>query len=96
MLNLISNARDAIIERKHLDGKITITTSASCVMIEDNGGGIDESVLERIFEPYFTTKEQGKGIGLGLYISKMIVEQHMGGTLRVHNSAQGACFTLCF
>ncbi len=96
LLNLISNARDAIIERKHLDGKITMTTSASCVMIEDNGGGIDESVLERIFEPYFTTKEQGKGIGLGLYISKMIVEQHMGGTLRVHNSAQGACFTLCF
>ena len=96
MLNLISNARDAIIERKHLDGKITMTTSASCICVEDNGGGIDESVLERIFEPYFTTKEQGKGIGLGLYISKMIVEQHMGGTLRVHNSAQGACFTLCF
>lgn len=96
LLNLISNARDAIIERKHLDGKITMTTSASCICVEDNGGGIDESVLERIFEPYFTTKEQGKGIGLGLYISKMIVEQHMGGTLRVHNSAQGACFTLCF
>lgn len=96
LLNLISNARDAIIERKHLDGKITITTTASCVRIEDNGGGIDESVLERIFEPYFTTKEQGKGIGLGLYISKMIVEQHMGGALRAHNSAQGACFTLSF
>lgn len=96
LLNLINNARDAIIERKHVDGKITITTSASCVCIEDNGGGIDEGLLERVFEPYFTTKEQGKGIGLGLYISKMIVEQHMGGTLRVHNSAQGACFTLCF
>lgn len=96
ILNLINNAKDAIILRQRLGGRLLIILNASTITFEDNGGGIEESILERIFEPYFTTKEQGKGIGLGLYISKMIIEQHMGGTLRVHNGEHGACFTLCF
>ena len=96
ILNLISNAKDAIISHQRLGGNLIITLNASTITLEDNGGGIEESILERIFEPYFTTKEQGKGIGLGLYISKMIIEQHMGGTLHAHNSEHGACFTLCF
>jgi signal transduction histidine kinase len=66
-----------------------------CVLsIEDNGGGIPESIIERIFEPYYTTKQEGKGTGVGLYMSKMIVEQNMGGRLEVSNHAQGACFSI--
>jgi signal transduction histidine kinase len=51
-------------------------------------------VLGRIFEPYFTTKEQGKGTGIGLYMSKLIVEKHMDGFLSVENSQEGACFKI--
>ena len=57
-------------------------------------GGIDESVLERIFEPYFTTKEQGEGTGIGLYMSKIIIEKNMGGKLDVQNTERGAQFTI--
>jgi len=96
LLNLFSNAKDAIIAHKRRDGRILISLDASSITFEDNGGGIDVSILERIFEPYFTTKEQGKGIGLGLYISKMIIEQHLQGTLRAHNGDEGALFTIAF
>lgn len=94
LLNLLSNAKDAILRDVKVHGHISITLTPSCISIEDNGGGIEESVLERIFEPYFTTKEQGKGIGLGLYISKMIVEQHLGGTLCAENGEYGAKFSI--
>jgi len=96
LLNLIGNAKDAIIAHKRRDGQITISLLSSAITFEDNGGGIETSLLERIFEPYFTTKEQGKGIGLGLYISKMIMEQHLQGTLHAHNGDEGAIFTIAF
>ncbi|MCD8491029.1 MAG: ATP-binding protein [Geovibrio sp.] len=62
--------------------------------IEDNAGGIEEDLLERIFEPYFTTKPEGKGTGIGLYMSKMIVENSMPGRLYVRNTDKGACFRI--
>lgn len=96
LLNLFSNAKDAIVAHKRRDGRIVISLNASTITFEDNGGGIESSILERIFEPYFTTKEQGKGIGLGLYISKMIIEQHLQGTLRAYNGDEGALFTIAF
>ncbi len=96
ILNLINNAKDAIISHQRIGGKLLIRFDAPTLVFEDSGGGIDESLLERIFEPYFTTKERGKGVGMGLYISKMIIEQHMGGTLHAQNGEQGARFTLRF
>ncbi|MEA3512087.1 MAG: HAMP domain-containing sensor histidine kinase, partial [Campylobacterota bacterium] len=57
-------------------------------------GGIPQDVIERIFEPYFTTKEQGKGTGMGLYMSKMIIEDNMSGSLSVKNENDGAKFMI--
>lgn len=96
ILNLIGNARDAIIERDITGGVITIDYSDSdsyaVATIKDNGGGIPEGIIGEIFDPYFTTKEQGKGTGLGLYMSKMIIEEHMKGRIEVENTDGGAEF----
>jgi len=62
--------------------------------IQDNGGGINHKDINRIFEPYFTTKFHAEGTGLGLYMAKMIVESSMGGYLKVQNKDLGACFTI--
>lgn len=94
ILNLINNAKDAILSRNINQGVITITLTSAGITIEDNGSGIDVSILDRVFEPYFTTKEQGQGTGLGLYIAKMIVEQNMNGTLHVSNGEKGAKFSI--
>ncbi|MEA1983431.1 MAG: HAMP domain-containing sensor histidine kinase, partial [Campylobacterota bacterium] len=59
-------------------------------------GGIPQDVIERIFEPYFTTKEQGKGTGMGLYMSKMIIEDNMSASLSVKNGDDGAIFSIDF
>ncbi len=94
MLNLINNAKDILIERQIQNPYITI--QEPCIEISDNGGGIDKEVIERIFEPYFTTKEQGKGTGLGLYMSLMIIKDNMNGSIEVSNGAEGAVFSVCF
>jgi signal transduction histidine kinase len=96
LLNIISNAKDAILENNIQNGTIKITTGSNSVEIEDDAGGISFDILDRIFEPYFTTKDQGKGTGMGLYMCKMIIEQNMQGTLRVANSGLGAVFTIEF
>jgi C4-dicarboxylate-specific signal transduction histidine kinase len=59
------------------------------VTVRDNGIGISKEVQERMFEPYFTTKGPARGTGLGLYVSKMIVERDMSGTLTAHGMASG-------
>jgi len=97
ILNLISNARDAIDENNIKDGKIIVEDKQVgdevIITIKDNAGGVDESLLTRIFEPYFTTKEQGKGTGMGLYMSKEILE-HMAGSIECSNTNEGALFTI--
>lgn len=98
LINLISNACDAF-EGKEIDKKI-ITIKAlqkdgifEC-SIKDNAGGIPEDIIDQIFNPYFTTKEQGKGTGIGLDMSKRIVEKLLEGELTVHNDTDGAVFTI--
>jgi signal transduction histidine kinase len=98
ILNLLSNAKDALIEKKPQNAFIKI----ECIQdgdklllgIEDNGGGIKEESLGEIFEPYFTTKSDSAGTGIGLYMSKEIVENHMNGKLEVRNTGAGAKFTI--
>ena len=98
ILNLINNAKDAIIMSKIDDGVIDIKIikedDTISITVEDNGGGVDEKIIDRIFEPYFTTKDEGQGVGLGLYISKMIIEENMDGRLSVENSSRGAIFEI--
>ena len=94
ILNLLSNARGAIEEKNILEGSIRIRLferdGLGCVSICDNGGGIGTDVIDKIFEPYFSTKDMGTGIGL--YMSKMIIERSMHGTIEAHNIDGGAEF----
>ena len=88
--NSLENFKEQTIEKPC----ICITIEANRVSICDNGGGIDEEIVQQIFNPYFSTKEKKNGTGLGLYMAKKIVEQHHNGTLNMHNKNGGACFEL--
>ncbi|WP_417328607.1 sensor histidine kinase [Halarcobacter sp.] len=98
LINILNNAKDVILQRKIEDGTITIalikTNKNFKITIEDNAKGIEKDVLPKIFDPYFTTKHQFHGTGLGLYMSKIIVEKHLFGQLEVENTKKGAKFTI--
>jgi len=100
LLNLVQNARDAVSDRMEEDssvrGVIEVSVSErdglATVSVTDNGAGIPKDIAERIFEPYFSTKEEGKGTGVGLYMSKIIIEQNMRGRLYFETMNQGTRF----
>lgn len=98
ILNIITNVKDSVMERNTRNAKICITINSidnrSIVVIKDNAGGIDEKNLDFIFDPYFSTKKSSKGTGIGLYISKLIIEKNMNGELSVNNDKNGAVFTI--
>ena len=80
------------VENPRIDLEVDYENGYAIVTIKDNAGGVEEEYMDLIFEPYFTTKESLKGTGLGLYMSKMIIEKNMGGELSVENSSHGAVF----
>ncbi len=96
ILNIMNNSKDAFSENSIENAKVIITVKNDeeygIVCIEDNAGGIPEYIINKVFEPYFTTKEEGKGTGIGLYMSKIIIEQNMEGKLSVKNTENGALF----
>ncbi|WP_456488516.1 sensor histidine kinase [Caminibacter pacificus] len=94
VLNIINNAIDVLKERNIKDRKIFIRIDGKKIEIEDNAGGIPEEIKEKIFEPYFTTKFQSQGTGIGLYMSKIIISQHFKGKLYAYNSEKGAVFVI--
>jgi len=98
ILNIFSNAKDIILERKIESPKIVVEIKSgdeyAIVKIQDNGGGIKEELVEKIFEPYFTTKHKTQGTGIGLYMSKNIIERNMNGYINVKNKNSGACFRI--
>ncbi|MGD9807353.1 MAG: ATP-binding protein [Deferribacterales bacterium] len=104
LMNIFANSKDAISERlkggKMSRGSIRISVrvedGALVTDIVDNGGGIAAAVLDRVFEPYFTTKEDKKGTGIGLYMSKIFIEEHMQGSITAGNTGDGAVVTLVF
>ena len=100
ILNLLDNAKDILIEREIKNPHITIETKVENnivqVSVEENAGGIDEEIIEKIFDIYFSTKVKKGGSGLGLYMSKLIMESKDMGKIGVDNSSNGARFTVIF
>ena len=98
VLNLINNSKDALLDKEikhpYINLEVGIQNGYIAVKISDNGGGIDENIIDKVFDPYFTTKDKTKGTGLGLYMSKMIVEQNMNGMISVTNTNEGVEFVI--
>jgi len=98
LLNILTNAKDALIENNIKNPMVWIRSFGEndnvVLEIEDNAGGIDEAIIEKVFEPYFTTKDKTVGTGIGLYMSKMIIENNMGGVIHAYNGKSGAIFRI--
>jgi C4-dicarboxylate-specific signal transduction histidine kinase len=98
LLNIFVNAKDAITERNIESPRLKITigteNGASEVIIADNAGGIPVDIIDKIFDPYFTTKGPQQGTGIGLFMSKNIIEKNMGGRITVRNTDVGAEFRI--
>ena len=106
LINILNNARDAFENKKSIDKLVSIHIYAKnkkvYIEILDNAGGVPEKIIDRIFEPYFTTKHQSQGTGIGLYMSEEIVKKHLNGNLYVRNKEftykdikyKGALFTI--
>ena len=98
VLNILKNAKDVLIEKntKKPFIKISAEDNGKCIIlyIEDNGGGITVEPKAKIFEPYFSTKDDSDGTGIGLYMSKVIVDKNMKGKLKVSNTKKGAKFAI--
>ena len=106
LINIFNNSRDAM---EHLPGKekfffvdITKEDDKVQITIKDSGGGIPENIIDKIFEPYFTTKSKSDGTGIGLYMTNKIITKHLNGTINVYNKKYtyndlqltGAVFTI--
>ena len=100
ILNILRNAQDNFKEQDIKNAKINLACRCSdndkkiVLEICDNGGGIPEEILPKIFDPYFSTKDEKNGTGLGLYMSKTIIEEHHHGSLHVENRDDGVCFSI--
>ena len=98
VLNLIKNAEDALLEHEVENPTIVLKTIKDekyiYLIVSDNAGGVPNDIIENIFEPYYTTKEKRDGTGLGLYMSKIIIQDHCKGFLTVENSNIGAVFSI--
>ena len=97
ILNIVNNAKDALEEKSTEGAHIRLSTDVEddILLIEicDNGGGVDPEIIDKVFDSYFTTKGK-KGTGIGLNLSRMIIEESFSGTIRVRNTDEGACFTI--
>jgi PAS domain S-box-containing protein len=102
LVNILANAKDAILENtsagiaRSIDIVVSGTNGSAVIEIFDSGCGIPEHLLPKIFNPYYTTKGTSSGTGMGLYMSKMIVEKEMDGELKAENTRNGAKFTITF
>lgn len=98
LLNILLNARDALSELPGENNFISIHVSRengrAVVTVRDSGGGISDDIMPKIFDPYFTTKQENTGAGIGLYMAKMIIEKKMHGELSAGNVEGGAEFRI--
>lgn len=97
LINIINNARDLLIQRKIENPKIKILITEKnnevITSIEDNAGGVEIEPIEKVFDPFFTYQKLN-GSGIGLFMSRLIVQNNMNGKLEVENKKEGACFTI--
>uniref|UniRef100_UPI004048DAC7 transporter substrate-binding domain-containing protein n=1 Tax=Aliarcobacter sp. TaxID=2321116 RepID=UPI004048DAC7 len=98
LLIILKNAEDALMEKNLEYKEVKISTYKNSnfmiIKIEDNAGGISSNIIEKIFDPYFSTKKAKEGTGIGLYMSKIIINEHCSGKLNVENSSKGAVFKI--
>jgi PAS domain S-box-containing protein len=98
LINLLNNAQEAILTNSDSQKQINISIyqedSRAIIRVNDDGGGMSRDIIHKVFDPYFTTKSQTQGTGLGLYMSKQIVENSMCGSLTAKNEEKGAEFTI--
>lgn len=94
ILTILQNALDNFLEKSIKEPFIKIITKDRSISICDNGGGIPEDIIREIFNPYFSTKQERNGTGLGLYMSQTIIEKHHKGKLKAKNRDRGVCFTI--
>ncbi|TLP35776.1 sensor histidine kinase [Arcobacter arenosus] len=98
MLNILNNSQDAFSENKIENPTINIsykeTHDEQIIIIKDNAGGIPKNIIDKIFDPYFTTKEKRNGTGLGLYMCKTIIEKHFKGEIKVKSEKQNTSFKI--
>ncbi len=98
VVNIIQNSIETLFARNVANPMISVEVASSptsaVVQIRDNGGGMEDDVLPRIFDPYFTTKFASSGVGMGLYMTRMVIEQQMQGQIDAGNMGEGACFTI--
>ncbi len=99
LINMINNSKDAFIQQKTDNRVINLEIrkfddNYAIISFRDNAGGIDKDIIDKIFEPYFTTKHASIGTGLGLYMSRMIIQNSMHGTITVENVDSGVCFLI--
>ncbi|MBL6970034.1 MAG: HAMP domain-containing histidine kinase [Campylobacterales bacterium] len=98
LVNILQNSKDALIKNNIEKPFVSISTFEDgkdiVIVLEDNAGGIKEDIIEQIFDPYFTTKHKEQGTGLGLYMSKVIINDSFNGTLEVQNTNDGAKFII--
>jgi signal transduction histidine kinase len=98
LLNIINNAQDVLVERniqnKQINLYLTKDKNNIYLSIEDNAGGIDDKIINKIFDMYFTTKHKSQGTGLGLYLTYIIVEKKFKGKISVNNTDRGSKFTI--
>ena len=94
--NLLKNAMDAVEGRSDALIQVTIENRQEgfvVLIVQDNGDGVDQAILDKLFNPYFTTKEVGRGMGLGLSITGEVIQEH-DGMIDVQNTLLGACFRI--
>ncbi len=99
LLNILNNSNDAFKEKNIRKDKVIKIgyedfDSFQKISIEDNAGGIPEEIISKIFDPYFSTKDEKNGTGLGLYMCKIIIEKHCNGKIYVSNRNEGVCFEI--
>ncbi len=98
LLNILNNTKDAVVDNRIKNPTLTIITKESeteiTITVQDNAGGVSDEVLEKMYEPYFTTKFESHGTGIGLYMSKMIIEKSMNGSLLSENREKGLLTTI--